>query len=133
RPGPGFKRLAGLVRVDQRPGRLVLARLELLLAPRDQPQVHQPRELVGLPSQLPVPAQLRLDEPERLARPRVVALAAFGAAREMPGLLAYPPRGLRVLHRQLDIFAQRPDKRRVGLIVVPAVRIALPVAAVEVE
>src|SRR5262249_60235459 len=99
----------------------------------DSPAADQARELVGLPAQLPGAAQLRLDEPERRARPRVVALAAFGAAREMPGLLAYPPGGLRVLHRQLDIFAQRPDKRRVGLIVVPAVRIALPVAAVEVE
>src|SRR5207253_316898 len=77
-----------------------------------------------------VPVELEGVERQVAVIAVVMAAQALGAAREPPGLLPFPARGLRVGDREGPLAARRPDQGGVGLLVVPLIGVAVPLPAV---
>ena len=100
----------------------------------DQAAVFQrPYLIIDDPAVIVVFVELRQREGEGLPRPRVVAGQALRPAGEVPGLLAFASRGLRIDDVERAVHARCRHERGVGLLVVPLVRVAVPDDAVEME
>src|SRR5207249_6402098 len=77
--------------------------------------------------------QLRKVERQRRARPWIMTAQTLRATVEMPGLPAMARWRLRVGDLVCAIGAHGVHERGVGLIVVPLIRVAAPVHALEME
>src|SRR5262249_49356744 len=80
-----------------------------------------------------VSVELLQREGERVARPGIMTGEALGPAVKVPVLLAGSAGRLGVLNHERTVAAGRGQERRVGLFVVPLIRVAVPRFAVVVE
>ena len=72
-------------------------------------------------------------ERQRVLRPRIVAPQAFASRRESPRLHPLAAGFVRVGDRERPVLAGPLDERRVGLLVVPFVRVRLPFATIVMQ
>ena len=129
RPRPLVQIGRRVVGIDQRRGRLFI-RIGKFFGrigdELDDGHLFQPADLIVL-------GKLRQRERQPIVGPRIVAQHAFVPAGIMPGLDALSAGRLRIADRQHAILARGFDERGVGLLVVPAVSVSMPLAAVEVQ
>ena len=77
--------------------------------------------------------ELRPGERQTRFGPGIVADNALVAARVVPRLDSLSAGSLSVLNSHLPVFAFGADERGIGLFVVPAVGVAMPIVAIEME
>ena len=77
--------------------------------------------------------KLRESKSKRITGPGIVTGDALGPARKVPCLFALAARGLRINNRENAVLGVGREEGRVGLFVVPFIRVAVPGGAVEVQ
>ena len=123
----------GLLPARQFPGS-PLREVGLAIGVDQHPQLLQRSQLIArFPLPLMIAIELRQVERQQVLGPRVVTPQAVGAGRKLPGQLPHSPGGVRVADLQHPAVPRGIDQLGIGLLVIPAVRIAPPVPPVEMQ